>query len=184
MHMRWVALIIVFGVVALASLYFLPKRANHEVIEESMGNLKLTSSAFANNGKVPARYTCDADDINPPLAVSGVPEGAKSLVLIMDDPDAPVGMWDHWVVFNIPLDATEVAEGKEPQGVHGKGTSGNLEYKGPCPPDREHRYFFKLYALDTELDLKEGVSKAEVERAMETHILDKAELIGLYERSR
>ncbi|MDP2703631.1 MAG: YbhB/YbcL family Raf kinase inhibitor-like protein [bacterium] len=149
--------------------------------------MKLTSSAFLHNGKIPAEYTCDGEDISPSLAISGVPEGAKSLVLIMDDPDVPKnlradGMWVHWVVFNIPPDVKEIAEGQEPQGTHGKGTSGNLQYKGPCPPDREHRYFFKLYALDAELDLKEGVTKAEVEQAMENHILDKTELVGLYER--
>ncbi|MDO8752063.1 MAG: YbhB/YbcL family Raf kinase inhibitor-like protein, partial [Candidatus Wolfebacteria bacterium] len=111
--------------------------------------MKLTSSAFLHNGKIPAKYTCDGEDMNPPLAISGIPEGAKSLVLIMDDPDVPKnlradGMWVHWVVFNIPPDVKDIAEGVEPAGVHGKGTSGDLAYQGPCPPDREHRYFFKL----------------------------------------
>ncbi len=189
--MRWVVLIIIVGLVVFASLYFWPQRANDGTEkqknikteeQENMGNLKLTSSVFLHNEKIPAKYTCDGEDVSPLLAISGVPERAKSLVFIMDDPDAPVGTWDHWIVFNIPPDIEEIAEGQEPRGIHGKGTSGNLEYKGPCPPDREHRYFFKLYALDAELDLKEGVTKTEVERAMENHILDTAELIGLYER--
>ncbi|MAF79796.1 YbhB/YbcL family Raf kinase inhibitor-like protein [bacterium] len=152
-----------------------------------MGDLKLTSLEFEEGKKIPAKYTCDGEDVSPPLAIAGVSDEAKSLVLIMDDPDVPKnlrpdGMWDHWVVFNISPDTTEISEGEEPQGVHGKGTSGNLKYHGPCPPDKEHRYFFKLYALDTELDLNEGVTKAEVEKAMEGHVLEQAELVGLYER--
>lgn len=145
--------------------------------------MQLTSAAFTNNGIMPAKNTCDGEDVNPSLQIGGVPEGTQSLVLIMDDPDAPAGVWDHWVVFNIPPDTVEIAESQEPRGVHGKGTSGNSEYHGPCPPDGEHRYFFKLYALDTTLDLPEGTSKAEVEQAMDGHVLEQVELIGLYERS-
>lgn len=123
--------------------------------------MQLTSTAFTNNEAIPSKYTCDGEDVNPPLTIAGMPEGTQSLVLIMDDPDVPVsvredGVWDHWVVFNIPPDTTEISEGREPRGVHGKGTSGNLKYHGPCPPDCEHRYFFKLYALDVELDLPGG----------------------------
>jgi Raf kinase inhibitor-like YbhB/YbcL family protein len=106
----------------------------------------------------------------------------------MDDPDVPKeiredGMWDHWVLFNLPANLREINEGEEPLGTRGKGTSGNLDYFGPCPPDREHRYFFKLYALDKELDLPEKATKQQVEHAMEGHVLVKAELIGRYERS-
>ncbi len=149
--------------------------------------MKLTSSMFTHNGKIPSKYTCDSDNISPPLAIADVPAGAKSLTLIMDDPDVPKnlredGMWDHWVVFNIPTNTTDIHEGKEPVGIHGSGTAGNLSYFGPCPPDREHRYFFKLYALDTELNLAEKSTKQQVEAAMEGHILQQAELIGLYER--
>lgn len=144
--------------------------------------VEIKSSAFENNQSIPSKHTCDGEDINPHLYFLDVPEDAVTLVLIMDDPDAPIGCWDHWVVFNIPSNVKEVKEGKEPLGVHGEGTSGNLEYHGPCPPDREHRYFFKLYALDRELYLKEGCSKIEVEKAMEGHIITKAELIGLYNR--
>jgi Raf kinase inhibitor-like YbhB/YbcL family protein len=145
--------------------------------------MKLTSFALNHNGTIPPQYTCDGANISPPLAIADVPAESKSLTLIMDDPDAPVGTWDHWVVFNIPPNTTEIPEGQEPVGVHGQGTADNVNYTGPCPPDREHRYFFKLYALDTMLDLSEGVRKADVERAMEGRILDQAELVGRYNRS-
>ena len=151
--------------------------------------MQLTSSAFAHEALIPARYTCDGDNVNPPLVIAGVPEQAVSLVLIMDDPDVPKhlrpdGMWDHWVVFNIPPQTREIAENSEPEGVHGLGTGNNLEYYGPCPPDREHRYFFKLYALDCKLNLPQGVGKAAVEQAMVGHILAEAQLMGRYNRPR
>lgn len=149
--------------------------------------MKLTSSAFTHEGKIPSLYTCDGKNLNPPLNISDVPPEAKSLVLIMDDPDVPKrlradGIWDHWVVFNIPVTVTEIPEGKEPPGVHGVGTSGNLDYFGPCPPDREHRYFFKLYALDTQLNLPKKVTKTQVETAIQGHILAEAVLMGRYQR--
>jgi hypothetical protein len=121
--------------------------------------------------------------VNPAFKIEGVDERASSLVLIMDDPDAPSGTWDHWVKFNISTSTTEIKEAAEPDGVFGVGTSGNKEYLPPCPPDREHRYFFKLFSLDVELGLEEGATKKEVEKAMDGHILQQAELIGLYERN-
>ena len=149
--------------------------------------MKITSSAFGHEEKIPSKYTCDGDNINPPLSFSGIPADAKGLALIMDDPDVPKhlrpdGMWDHWVVFNIPPNLASLDEGEEPSGVRGIGTGQNLDYYGPCPPDREHRYYFRLYALDTELDLPEGATKKEVESAMEGHILEQAVLMGRYER--
>ena len=147
--------------------------------------MELKSNAFENNGKIPSKHTCDGENVNPQLSISEVPENSKSLVLVMDDPDAvkPAGkVWDHWIVFNIPPETKEIPEAQEPQGIHGNGTGGNLNYKGPCPPDAEHKYFFKLYALDTTLDLSEGVSKGEVEAAMQGHILEQTELTGRYER--
>lgn len=146
--------------------------------------MKLTSPIFDHKGVIPARYTCDGADTNPPLAIADVPTEAKSLVLIMDDPDAPAGTWDHWIVWNIPPSVGSIAESEEPEGVHGAGTSGNRSYHGPCPPDREHQYFFRLYALDTLLDLPEGSFKTEVSRAMEGHVVAEAELIGRYDRPR
>src|SRR3989338_828503 len=145
--------------------------------------MNLTSLAFQHQGKIPSKYTCDGADVNPPLAISDVPPNAKSLVLIMDDPDAvkPAGkVWDHWIVWNIPHGTTRI-DG-EPSAVTGKGTSGYLNYHGPCPPDREHRYYFKLYALDTMLNLPEGSTKKQVEDAMKGRVLAETTLVGRYER--
>lgn len=144
--------------------------------------MKITSLVFEHNQSIPAKYTCDGEDINPALKFDDVPVEAKSLVLIMDDPDAPAGVWDHWIVFNIPLTVKEVFEDEQAPGVQGTNSSGSLNYHGPCPPDREHRYFFKLYALDNMLDLPEGATKQEVEQAMQNHVLAQAELMGRYAR--
>lgn len=144
--------------------------------------MKLTSSTFMHNGNIPSEYTCDGTDISPPLSISDVPANTKSLVLISDDPDAPVGTWDHWVVFNIPASTTQISKGTEPKGTAGKNSWGRTGYGGPCPPSGTHRYFFKLYALDTELNLPVGSAKKQIESAMQGHILAKAELIGLYKR--
>ena len=152
--------------------------------------LQLTSSAFENNGIIPTAFTCDGEDKSPALSWDGIPEGAQSLVLIMDDPDIPesvkrargITVFDHWVVFNIPPSTLGVAEGEEPTGASGSNSSGLTGYKGPCPPDREHRYIFRLYALDTILELSVGSTKEEVLRATEGHVLGQAELAGRYNR--
>jgi hypothetical protein len=146
--------------------------------------MKITSSAFREGQAIPAKYTCDGQDAIPPLKFEDVPQGAASLALIMDDPDAPKGTWDHWVVWNIPPKTTEIAEGKAPQGVVGKNSWGKTAWGGPCPPDRQHRYFFKLYALDTQLNLSGGAEKADVEKAMKGHVLADAQLMGVYDRKR
>lgn len=151
------------------------------------GKIKLTSPAFEHESVIPTKYTCDGEEINPKLNIEGTPQEAQSLTLIMDDPDVPLniredGMFDHWVRFNIPADTTKIEGDEEPEGLSGVNTAGKLGYFPPCPPDTEHRYIFKLYALDTELELEEGATKEEVEKAMEGHILDKTELIGTYER--
>ncbi len=151
-----------------------------------IGNMQILSSEFNNNGSIPGQYTCDGKDINPPLEFKDVPDDAKSLVLIMDDPDAakPAGkVWDHWIVFNISADTKEIKEDQEPVGIHGLGTSNNSKYHGPCPPDGQHRYFFKLYALDIMVDLPQGSTKKQVEEAIAGHILSQAQLIGLYKRN-
>ncbi len=147
--------------------------------------MKLISPVFVPGGPIPPKYTCDGADISPPLKITAVPATAKSLVLIMDDPDAvkPAGkVWDHWIVFNIPPTTSEVPENTEPQGVQGKNSFGSRGYGGPCPPDARHRYSFKLYALDTLLNLKEGVGKKDVETAMAGHVVAQVELMGAYER--
>ena len=153
--------------------------------------LSIISPAFEPNGSIPPLYTCDSENKNPPLIISGVPEGAKSLTLIMDDPDIPqsvkdalgILIFDHWLVFNIPPSVTEIQEGAVPPGVEGNNTRGAASYRGPCPPDREHRYFFRLYALDAILDLPLGASRVALEEAMKGHILESAELMGRYNRS-
>ena len=149
--------------------------------------MKLKSRAFEHEGKIPSKHTCDGENVSPLLEISDVPKNAKSLVLIMDDPDVPKrlrkdGMWDHWVVFNIPPDVQKIAEGEEPPGTPGIGTSGNSGYYGPCPPDREHRYFFKLYAMDRLLNLPEKSTKTTVEKEMAGHVIEEAVLMGRYER--
>tara|TARA_Y100000310_G_scaffold241784_1_gene245861 strand:- start:24292 stop:24900 length:609 start_codon:yes stop_codon:yes gene_type:complete len=152
-----------------------------QVRQAEVENMKLTSTAFEHNQGIPSEYTCDGSDTSPELNIEDVPENAKSLVLINDDPDAPVGTWDHWIVFNMPVDV-KIEKGKEPSGTGGKNSWGKTGYGGPCPPSGTHRYFFKLYALDSELDLQEGASKADIEAAMEGHIIEKTELIGNYKK--
>lgn len=144
--------------------------------------MKLSSPSFAHNGNIPSEFTCDGADLSPPLTISDVPSNAKSLALIVDDPDAPVGTWDHWIAFNINPSTREISKGKEPSGTAGKNSWGRTGYGGPCPPSGTHRYFFKLYALDTMLNLPKGATKKEIESAMQGHIIEKAELIGLYKR--
>jgi len=150
-----------------------------------MVNLKLVSSEFGDNGRIPIKYTCLGKNINPPLEISGVPEEAKSLVLIMDDPDAikPAGkVWDHWVVWNIDVEIKLIEEDSIP-GIQGRNSGGRIGYGGPCPPDGEHRYFFKLYALDKKLNLEKGSTKKEVEDAMKNSVISKTQLVGLFSKS-
>jgi len=144
------------------------------------GNMQLTSPEFKHNGFIPAKFTCEGEDVNPALMINGVPEGTKSLALIMDDPDAPIGTWVHWVVFDMPV-IPKIDENSVP-GKLGITNSGKNNYHGPCPPSGTHRYFFKIYCLDTKLNLAQGISKGQLEKAMQGHVLDKAELVGLYKR--
>ncbi len=149
-----------------------------------VARLRLSSPAFEHGQPIPSRYTADGEDISPPLVIEGIPPGTKSLVLIMDDPDAPIGLWVHWVVFNIPPDTTKIEEGVEPPGTPGTNSWRRTGYGGPAPPSGTHRYFFRVYALDTVLDLSEGANKRQVEHAMEGHILAMGELMGTYSRKR
>ncbi|OGC81857.1 MAG: hypothetical protein A2788_01285 [Candidatus Abawacabacteria bacterium RIFCSPHIGHO2_01_FULL_46_8] len=147
--------------------------------------MQLTSPAFAHNANIPAQYTCDGYDVNPTLDIADVPDGTQSLALIMDDPDAPRGTWVHWLVWNIDPSTTKLAENTVPaKAVEGMTSFGKPGYGGPCPPSGTHRYFFKLYALDTTLDLHFSADKAALEAAMNGHVLTQAELIGLYARAR
>lgn len=152
---------------------------------ETEDEMELSSSAFRQNETIPVRYTCDGDNVSPPLTITGVPDGTVGLALVMDDPDAPVaGGFVHWTVWNIDPATAEVPEDAVPQGgIEGQTSAGGGGYRGPCPPSGTHRYFFKLYALDTELDLDpEAAGREELEAAMEGHILARAELVGTYGR--
>lgn len=144
--------------------------------------MKLKSSAFEHHQPIPKKYTCDGEDLSPPLQLSDIPSGTKSLALIVDDPDAPRGTFDHWIVWNIPPNTTSLPERFEGP-KQGRNHFGDLRYRGPCPPPgKPHRYFFKVYALDTLVDVAKGSSKEQLEAAMEGHILSRAELVGTYQR--
>ena len=155
---------------------------------EGENTMKITSSAFANNGMIPSKYTCDGEDISPPLQWDGIPDGTKSIALICDDPDAPMGTFVHWVLYNLPAQTKELTENvptdKELSNGARQGTTdfSRVGYGGPCPPSGTHRYFFKIYALDTKLDLAAGATKSQLLKAMEKHILAQGELVGKYKR--
>ncbi len=151
--------------------------------ELNLENKMKIQTVFENNGKIPVKYTCDGDDVSPQLTITEIPDGTKSLAIISDDPDAPAGEWIHWVLWNIPVneDSLTIKEGTS-LGISGRNSFKKLSYGGPCPPSGTHRYFFKVYALDAELELEEGSSSKELENAMQEHMLDKAEIIGLYSR--
>lgn len=145
--------------------------------------MRIVSSAFENNTKIPSKYTCDGENVNPPLSFLDIPANTKSLVLIMDDPDAPMGTFVHWVLFNLNPKTSEIKENSIPQSAAlGKTSVGKAGYVGPCPPSGTHRYFFKLFAINKVLPLTSDVEKQTVEEAMKDSILDKAEIIGLYSR--
>jgi Raf kinase inhibitor-like YbhB/YbcL family protein len=147
-----------------------------------METLSIKSPAFESNKLIPAKYTCDGANVNPPLTIEDVPEETRSLVLIVDDPDAPMGTWNHWIVWNIPPTTRKIEENTIP-GTEGISTYRKHAYGGPCPPYGTHRYFFKVYALDTKLGLNPYSQKEDVEKAMEGHVLAKGELLGLYRRT-
>jgi len=149
-----------------------------------IGSMKIISPEFNSGAKIPSKFTCDGEDINPALIISDVPKEAKNLALINDDPDAPAGTWVHWLIWNISPDTVEVKENSVPDGsIEGTTSFGGVGYGGPCPHSGEHRYVFKLYALDTMLDLPSGSNKEELLRAMEGHVVEQSELTGVYKRN-
>jgi Raf kinase inhibitor-like YbhB/YbcL family protein len=149
----------------------------------AMDAIKISSTAFTQNGSIPAKYTCDGSDVSPPLTFENIPPGAKSLALIVDDPDAPAGTWVHWVVWNIGPAVKEIKENSLPSGAQeGMSDFRKRGYGGPCPPGGTHRYFFKLYVLDTTLTLGPNTTKAMLEQAMKKHVMAQSELIGKYKR--
>ena len=150
--------------------------------------IQLNSIGFKHGGKIPDRYTCKGEDISPSLAWDEPPAGTQSFVLIMDDPDAPVGTWDHWLLFNLPADLRALPEAIPPHpelpngSRHGKNSWGRTDYGGPCPRSGTHRYYFRLYALDTRLDRRPGVPKKQLLNLMQRHILAQGELMGTYKK--
>lgn len=152
-------------------------------------SFQISSAAFSANDMIPKKFTCEGSDVSPQLSWNGAPAATKTFALIVDDPDAPVGTWVHWVLYNLPANIKELPEGVEKQGqlsngaLQGRNDFRKTGYGGPCPPaGKPHRYFFKLYALDISLDLKAGASKADLERAIQNHTLGQAELVGRFSR--
>ena len=143
--------------------------------------MELTSEAFRNEARIPTKYTCDGDDISPPLRITGVPAGTVTLALVVNDPDAPGGTWDHWVAYDIPVIET-IPEGVGTLGIPGVTSGGGSGYEGPCPPSGSHRYFFTVYALDARLGLAPGANTATLLERIEGHVLGKATLLGRYSR--
>lgn len=153
-------------------------------------SFQISTTAFSEGGMIPKKFTCDGPDVSPQLSWKDAPIGTQSFAVVMDDPDAPVGTWVHWVLYNLPASAKELPEGVEKQeqlagggALQGRNDFRRIGYGGPCPPPgKPHRYYFKLYALDTKLDLKAGATKADLERAMKGHILGQTQLVGRYGR--
>jgi Raf kinase inhibitor-like YbhB/YbcL family protein len=146
--------------------------------------MKITSSAFQDGANIPSKFTCDGADISPPLQIADIPSQAKSLALIVDDPDAPSGLFTHWMVWNIPSQTGAVGEGSAPKGVQGTNDFGKSGYGGPCPPSGTHRYYFKIFALDQELDLPFGAKRGQVDGALKGHVIAQGELMGRYSRKK
>lgn len=168
---------ILFSIIFVSASFIWADAENYKSEE---ANMRLISPEFGNSEFIPRKFTCEGEDISPALIIEQMPASAKSLALIVDDPDAPMGMWVHWVVYNIPI-ISRIDQGSIP-GEQGINDFGRKDYGGPCPPSGTHRYFFKIYALDKELNLKAGLSKKELEKEMQGHILEKAELVGLYKK--
>jgi Raf kinase inhibitor-like YbhB/YbcL family protein len=146
--------------------------------------MKITSSAFQDGANIPSKFTCDGADTSPPLQIADIPSEAKSLALIVDDPDAPSGLFTHWLVWNIPPQTSAVGEGSVPKGVQGTNDFGKSGYGGPCPPSGAHRYYFKIFALDRELDLPFGAKRGQVDAAIKSHVVAQGELKGRYSRKK
>ncbi|HXA01266.1 MAG TPA: YbhB/YbcL family Raf kinase inhibitor-like protein [Cytophagaceae bacterium] len=151
--------------------------------ETAIGKLKISSEAFENNEYIPLIYTCEGKNINPPLRIQNIPVDTESLAIIVDDPDAPAGIFTHWMVWNI-YPTSVIEENSFPEGTEGINDYTETKYMGPCPPSGTHRYFFKVYALDAMLDIEKISTKANLERVMQEHILAYGELIGLYQKTK
>lgn len=175
----WVGIFLV--IVVVATIYFFYKHNSLQLVVSK--TMKLSSSAFQNGNQIPPQYTCDGIDINPPLTIDGVPSGAKSLALIVDDPDAPSGNWVHWLLWNIPADAKNISEHFTPNGtVEGTTSFGKTGWGGPCPPSGVHRYVFRLFALNAQINLPSSANRTQLEDSMQGHVIDRTELLGTYIR--
>ena len=172
---------IVFFLFCLPSILFVPSVEGKETIRKN--TLTVLSPVFENNSTIPSKYTCDGVNVTPPLFIEHVPAGAKSLALIVDDPDAPAGIWVHWVLWNIHPETKEITENSVPKGAQqGMNDFRKQPYSGPCPPSGTHRYVFKIYALDTILTLSPHATKTDLEKSMKGHIIEQAHITGLYKR--
>lgn len=184
--MKWIAYIaFTFFIVILFTAIFLPHGKLKLSKKAALNNhiMTISSSAFRNNDRMPSKYTCDGQNINPPLEFIGVPKDAKSLVLLVEDPDAPGGTYHHWSVYNMAPSTTGIEENSEPTtGTEGMTDFGKAGYGGPCPPSGVHHYHFTLYALDTQLELPDKATFNEIKTSMENHILSQTELVGVYSR--
>lgn len=150
---------------------------------EAAVTMEFKSDAFANGQSIPMKYTCTGNNVSPALTWNNAPSGTQSFALIVDDPDAPAGTWVHWVLYNIPAGTTELPESADPSSFSaGKNSAGHMSYDGPCPPSGTHRYFFKLYALDSTLSLSPGATKEQLLDAMKGHILAQGELMGTFSK--
>jgi Raf kinase inhibitor-like YbhB/YbcL family protein len=147
-------------------------------------NIKIISSAFQEGGNIPAKFSCDGPNISPPLQISGVPSGAKSLALVADDPDAPGGVFTHWIVWNISPQTTTIPEGSAAKGTQGTNDFGKSGYGGPCPPSGAHRYAFKVFVLDRQLNLPAGARRAQLDAAMKGHVIAQGGVTGRYSRKK
>jgi Raf kinase inhibitor-like YbhB/YbcL family protein len=169
------------AIIAAVSVILVAAIASHSAGEAKM---KITSSAFQQGAEIPSKFSCDGANTSPPLQISDVPAGAKSLALIVDDPDAPSGLFTHWMVWNISLQTSAIAEGGAPKGSQGTNDFGKSGYGGPCPPSGTHRYYFRVFALDRELDLPAGAKRSQVDAAMKGHVIAQGELMGKYSRKK
>ena len=167
-----------------------PANMSAQPAQQQQAQMKVESAAIKEGQPIPRQYTCDGINISPPLEWSGVPKSAKTIAIVADDPDAPAGTWVHWVLYNLPAENIGLVENVpatdnlKAGGFQGKNDFGKPGYGGPCPPSGTHRYFFRVYALDTLLDVSAGSDKRTVEKAMKDHILGSGELIGMYKKSK
>lgn len=171
----------VLALFLLSSILFVPSVVGKEMLRNNA--FTVSSPVFKNNGTMPSKYTCGGVNVNPPLVMKHVPAGTKSLALIVDDPDAPAGIWVHWVLWNIHPETKEIRENAVPKGAQqGMNDFRKNTYDGPCPPSETHRYFFKIYALDKILTLSPNATKTDLEKSMKGHIIEQARIIGVYKR--